>query len=520
MAPRLRGEFTLLAWDRGGRRGLLVPDQIGVRRIVFRRDGRRLWFGSEIRELLAILPSRPGPDPAAVANWLTARPAPEGATLYQGISCLGPGQMLELGLDGCRVVRYWRPRYEGETELRGEELVAEIRRRLEVAVERRMTPGAPVGVMMSGGLDSTSVAALALRAGGGGARAYSATFPDYPAVDESPWVDAFQAATDIPSVRLAARGEGIIAGGVEYLDRWELPLHAWSEAWAQPLLRRAAGDGVEAILSGEGGDELFGSRFALTADLLRGGRPLAAARFARGLPEAGGRAPRRVLAYVLWEYGLKGLPPARLEAGWRRLGLGRGGVPDWAGEAMVRQLRRNREPSWRALEGPRWWALLTDALTAGVHGYGLLDHVRRRAEQSGLEARHPLLDLDLFELMLRVPPAACSEGTLTRPLLRRATAGINPDATRLRPDKSVFDDVVTDALLGPELPALRNLLGEPKELGAFVRTDRVRELVDHPPGPTDPRSGRWGDDVLRLTAVELWLRLQSDRELPTRLQLP
>ena len=46
--------------------------------------------------------------------------------------------------------------------------------------------------------------------------------------------------------------------------------------------------------------------------------------------------------------------------------------------------------------GPRWWAFLTHALTVGVHGFGLFDHVRRRSEQRGIEARHPLFDLDLF----------------------------------------------------------------------------------------------------------------------------
>lgn len=517
LAPRLRGEFSILLWDRRRRRGLLVPDQLGVRRVVYRLVGRRAWFATEVGGLIALLPTRPAPDRDAVVAWLTARPAPGGATLYAGVRSLGPGELLELGPDGGRVRRYWRPTWREPLDLARGELGARVRGALDTAVARRDTPGAPLGVLMSGGLDSTSIAVIARGRAAAGSLAFSATFPDYPSIDESPWIDVMESEAGIEGVRLAARGQGILASGLEYLERWELPLHAWSEAWTQPLLRRAAALGVTAMLSGEGGDELFGSRFLLTADLLRGGRPVAAVRFARGLPEAGGRAPRRVLARVLWGFGLAGVPSARAELAWRRLRLGAGRAPHWATAETARRLRDACTPSWRAPGVPRWWAHLTDALTEGVHGFGLLDHVRRRTEQAGLEARHPLLDLDLFELLLRVPPELCSEGDLTRPLLREAMAGRTPDAVRLRPDKSVFDLLVTDALVGPELPALRTLLGQGSEIRAFARPDAIADLLDRPPPawPGDP--GAWGDDVLRLTAMETWLRFQSDPTLPSRL---
>lgn len=515
--PRqLRGEFSLLLWDTDARRGLLVPDQLGARRVFHRGDGARLWFGSEVRNLLALLPTRPDPDPVALSRWLTARPAPDGATLYAGIGCLGPGELLELGPDGATARRYWRPTYRPPAPVDREELDARVRAALDRAVARRATPGAPLGVLMSGGLDSTSIAALAGEASADGALTFSALFPDHPQVDESPWIEAFTAATGIPNVALDAGGAGILAGGLEYLDAWQLPLHAWSEAWTQPLLREAAALGVGAMLSGEGGDELFGSRLLLTADLLRAGHLPAAVRFARGLPEAGGRAPRRVLLDVLRRFGVDGLPSARSERAWRAL-VPAAAAPAWADPAMRRLLREGSEPSWRELDGPRWWAFLVFALTEGIHAFGIFDHVRRRTEQAGIEARYPLLDLDLFELLLAVPPELCSEGDLTRPLLRRAMRGRTPDAVRLRPDKSVFDDVVDDALRGPELPALHRLLGGATEIRAFARPEAIAAMLAHPPHPHNPAAGQWADDVLRLTAAELWLRSQSDPTLPSRL---
>jgi asparagine synthase (glutamine-hydrolysing) len=517
LAPRLRGEFALLLWDRRERRGILAPDQIGIRRVVFRRRGNRLWFATEIRHLLPLLERRPGPDPVAVSHWLTARQAPRWATLYEGIECPGPGWMLELDRDGGRPHRYWRPQYREPVAVGEAELVERVGAGLRTAVARRVPAADPVGVLMSGGLDSTSVALLAQRASDSGAWAFSSTFPEFPQVDESPWIDAVEAHSGLPAVRLAAEPQGIVASGLEHLATWELPLHAWNEAWTQPLMREAAALGVTAILSGEGGDELFGSRCLLIADLLRSGHLLAAARLARGLPEAGGRAPRRVFAEILWRFGLAGLPSARLESAWRRCAFWEDRAPWWAQPQMERWLRSERQPSWRALDGPRWWAHLADVLTDSAHGFGLFDHMRRSAEQAGLEARQPLFDLDLLELMLAVPPAVCSRGSLTRPLLRAAMSGLSPDSVRLRPDKSVFDELVSAALLGPELPALRQLLGNASEVRAYARPEAIADLLAHPPPHQRGEAAAWEDDVLRLTAIELWLRFQEDPDLPARL---
>ncbi len=414
LAPRLRGEFVALIWDRRRERGLLIPDPLGIGGLFVRGEGQRLWFGSEVRNVLPLLRSRPAPDPVALSHWLAQRSAPGGATLYEGIWRPPLGHLIELRPDGWAAHPYWQLKPEEPLRLPRDELVEELRTALMRAVQRRVTPGAPTGVLMSGGLDSTSVAALAHEVAEDGAVAFSATFPDYPHIDESVWVDEIESATGIPTVRHPARGPGLLASGLEYMLQWSLPLHAWSEAWIQPLLRGAPERGVSVLLDGDGGDEMFGSRYYLIADLMLRGRFLSAARFARGLPEFGGRAPRKVFANLLWHYGVQGVPPASVEALWERLMRRGGAEPWWASKRCARLLRSGGSPSWRDGGSPRWWAFCSYTLTEGPHAFGLLDHVRRRAGQAGLEARHPLYDLDLLDLMLKIPPELCSEGNLTQ----------------------------------------------------------------------------------------------------------
>jgi asparagine synthase (glutamine-hydrolysing) len=516
IAERLKGEFVALLWDREMGRGLLLPDRLGIRRPFVLEDGRRLWFGSEVRDVLGMLPARPEPDPVAIAHWLSRASSPGDTTLYRGISSVPWGHLVELSRDRWQVRRYWRPEYREPEPRPAEELVEEVGAALQRAVNRRITPTDPPGVLMSGGLDSTSVAALADKISGGRAIGFAATFPDYPDIDEKPWIDVMEA-SGLKTVCRPTPGPGIISAGIDFLEQWSLPLHVWGDAWFQPLLNGASQHGVRTMLDGDGGDEVFGSRVYLMADLLRHGRLLGAARMARGLPEFGGRAPKRVFAELLWRYGLLGVPSGSLQVAWERASR-RSRAPWWA-SPYCRSLVREPPPPWQAAGGPRWWSFAAYAVTEAPHAFGLLDHVRRRAEQAGLESSHPLYDSDLCELMLGVPPAECSRGTLSRPLFRQAMKGISPDEVRLRPGKSRFDRVVLDALCGPELPVIRSILSNPQRISPYVNRDEVGKLLelDRDGKPREP-IGIWASNVIRLTALEIWLRSQEDPGYPARLR--
>ena len=160
LPSRMRGDFALVVWDREQGEGLLARDQLGARPLFLYDSGEAVLFANEIRHLLALLPRRPAPDPASVAHWIALSNRPGTQTLYEGVRRLMPGGILLLQRRGVREMRYWTPRFEEPLDLPPAQLAEPLRDGLERAVGRRLTPSGTTGVTMSGGLDSSSVAAL------------------------------------------------------------------------------------------------------------------------------------------------------------------------------------------------------------------------------------------------------------------------------------------------------------------------------------------------------------------------
>jgi asparagine synthase (glutamine-hydrolysing) len=507
---RMRGDFALLVWDEGRGEGLLARDQLGVRSMFLHDGDSGLRFASEVCHLLALLPRRPAPDSVSVAHWLTMGHRPGSATLYAGVRRLGPGAVLLLDHDGAREVTYWKPRFEEPLSATEPQLAAQMRAELDRAVARRTATEGLTGVLMSGGLDSASVAAVAAEQAPGRVRAYSSVFPHHPAVDESVLIEQLRATLSLGGVTAEVRAGGLLASALESTEEWRLPLRSWGDFWALPLLRAAASEGVRVVLGGDGGDELFGARAFLLADRMRSGHPLQAMALARELPGAGDRPARRDLAQMVAEVAVAGALPYRMHRMLRRP-LARRAVPRWLSPEAARELLSSQDPlAWKRMDGPRWWADVAHGLTRGVEEVGVFEHQRRRAAAAGLEARHPLFDLDLVELSLRQPPLATFDRYRSRPVLRAAMAGSLPDAVRLRPQKALFDPVLIDCLTGPDGAAVHRLLDDPAaELRAYVDQ---RDLVQTMFGADAQRREqpfRWMWQLWRLATAECWLRAQG-----------
>jgi asparagine synthase (glutamine-hydrolysing) len=509
LVARMRGDFTLLLWDEERGEGLIARDQLGLRPLFVQRRGDSLLFAGEIRRLLALLPRRPEPDAASVVHWLLAGNQPGRRTLFNGVCRLQPGTLLLLERRGFRERRYWQPRFEGPLELPADDLVARLRSALDRAVARQSSATGPTGVLMSGGLDSSSLAALGAAQAPGRVFAYSATFPEHPAVDEAELIGELRSSLDLPGATAEVRPGGLLASALEHLEAWQMPLLGWGDFWSLPLARAARSDGIETMLDGTGGDELFGPFSYLLADRLRAGHPRQVISLAYGLPGGGPHVPRRQVAAVIGSLGLAGALPYWPHRRLQRMFAARQ-APGWLSRASLRSFAQSDDSlAWKRLEGPRWWARTAHGVAHEIEASGVFENQSRWAASAGFEVRMPLLDLDLVELALRQPPRGTFDQRFSRPLLRAAMAGSLPDAVRLRPAKAWFDSLVVDCLAGADGAAVRSVLGDPQaEIGAYVDLAKMQAaLLDADRQRRDDPLA-WMSQVWRLLTAELWLRAQ------------
>ncbi|MCC6737329.1 MAG: asparagine synthase (glutamine-hydrolyzing) [Bauldia sp.] len=248
--PLLRGMFAFCIYDRAERTAFLARDPLGIKPLYRRHGpGGELAFASEVRTLLATGPARPELDPAALAHYLAFGTLPSGRTLVAGVTPLPPGHFGVWKGGRWTEERFWRPDFApriGDAA----EAVRVARAALGASVGAHLVSDEPVGLLLSGGIDSAAIMALA----GGGVPAVTIGVAD-PALDESAFArrvarhfgadcHAFELSAD----QAAARVPEFVAGMDQpSLDGFNIFCAA----------RAAHERGFKAVLAGSGGDELF-----------------------------------------------------------------------------------------------------------------------------------------------------------------------------------------------------------------------------------------------------------------------
>jgi asparagine synthase (glutamine-hydrolysing) len=505
----ISGPFAVVIWDRSERRGLLAQDQLGGRSLFTFADGARLYFSTEVAVLLRLLARRPDADDLAIAYHLVDHSVPDGRTLYSGVRRLGGGAYLEISERGRSAGRHWAPKYVPPVRAPRAELAAGLQRVLIAAAARAAPPRAGA-VLLSGGLDSSVVAALAAPRSAG-LQAVSAAFPHEPELDETGWAQQVADHTGVALETVPIGRRDPLEAARAYTRAWSLPLPAPGIVIEAPLIAAARAAGAEVVLDGQGGDEALGAAYFVIADRLRRGRALAAWRLARRYPGIGPTPSRAAMRLVLAGVGVRGAIEPGLHERLRRRRSVERYAPAWLRPGPAARFVASEDPwRWKRLDGPRWWAALADTLTRGRERADIADYVRRRARLGGLEGRSPLLDLELVEFVLRLPPETNFDPVTSRPLAREALRGMLPPAVLARRDKSDFTAFYHRLLVaGPALGAIRELL-DPRRagVGAYVDLPRVhRELLDRPPPIGGLGWRMWGVQVWNLTSMEIWLCL-------------
>jgi asparagine synthetase B (glutamine-hydrolysing) len=280
-----------------------------------------------------------------------------------------------------------------------------------------------------------------------------------------------------------------------------------------PLAQAAAEGGVQVLMDGEGGDELFGFSPYVFADLLLHGRLARALALADSLPGMSEASRGRALRRVFAEWAMKGALPYRAHELVRLLRKEHHGLP-WLTTAAARRQRQNVDRwEWKRLDGPRWWASLAFQLTEGRQRLCAHDFLRHKSALAGVQGRHPYFeDLDLLQCMLRIPTEMSLNQRLDRPLLRRAADGRLPDQARLRSEKSSFNSLFHQVLASTDRDALLRLLAHRPRVAEHVDVETVRGYLLDP----SSRPSVWAWVVWRVVAAECWLRSLEEPAFPAR----
>ena len=502
-ACRLRGMFAAALWDSARRRLVLARDRYGIKPLYYRASDTGLEFASELRAL-----PRGEIDPDALEAFLAFNSIPAPLTIFRETRKLPPGHMLAWEDGDIHLQRFARPGPAPEGELREDdeaEVVEELRARLRDSVRAHLIADVPVGVLLSGGIDSSALAALAAEASTEPVRTFSIGFEE-------------RSFDELGDARLVADRYGTQHRELVLRPDAAQLLPALAEAFDEPfadssalptyLVSQLAAQDVKVALSGEGGDELFGGYYTYAADLLAlrfGGLARIARPLVERLPASSGRASfdYKAKRFVRAAH----LPPLERHHGWKEIFS-----PDARAELTGRRTDFDPVDLLRArfaeTEGAELLARLQDVDFGLYLVDDLLVKTDRASMAHSLEARVPYLDPAVTNLAFALPRRHRVRGLRKKVLLRKAVAPLLPERI-VRGKKRGFSIPAAAWLRGELEPFARDTLsGDTLRRQGYFRPEAVERLIDrHVAGQEDLSRQLWG-----LLAFTLWHEHHVDRE--------
>jgi asparagine synthase (glutamine-hydrolysing) len=475
--PRyLHGMFAFAIWDMKTRCLFMARDRMGIKPLYYCLTHRHLRFASTSQALLAAGDIDTAIDPVALHHHLTLHavvPAPR--TLLRGLRKLAPGHSLTIGPDGRRRPRrYWRLTAAERIPARTEwEWVEAVQEALIRAVSRRRTiADVPVGILLSGGLDSSLLVALLARAGGGELFTFSVGFEDHPHEkgSEFEYSDLVAGLYDTRHRRFSIPNGEVLARLPEAVDNMAEPM-VGQDAVAFYLLGERVSREVKVVQSGQGADEVFGGYF-----------------WYPGMQAASGGDIDR----------FRPLYFDRSHEEWLETVTAAYHGPDYTSPRVAEGLRSSGMDDF-----------LNRVLAFDVTTLIVDDPVKRVDNMTmawGLEARVPFLDHELVELAIQIPPDIKLKSG-GKHLLKMIARDLLPDIVIDRP-KGYFPVPALKFIRGEVLDFVRGVLDSAacRDRGLFERR-YVERLLWHPEQNHTPILG---SKLWHLALLEFWLQRNVD----------
>jgi len=499
---RLNGMWAFAIWLPSERRLFFARDRFGVKPLYYRRGPEGFAFASEPKSLLKLFPAHRRADTAALHDLLAdGRLYTRGRSFYEGVEVLAPAHCGEVSPESLRlhIWRYWDypPQPKHAT---AEDSLEEFMALLDDSVRLRMRSDVPVGLTLSGGLDSTAVLAGAMRAVGQPLVCFTSVY-GAGELGEAKWAAIAGAAYGITPREVNAPRQ-------DWLDTlgriaWHMDGPGYSPA-VYPLwfiMREARRAGIPVLLEGQGADELLGGYAQYSAiDLL--------ARLRSALTRASGDSLRDLAAtwrgiiraftlrwIALWM--LREAFPGLTEWNRRRVG---------ALSTLRPELLRYAESRPPVPVAPTWMEPVTARLFAD-HSCeilpGLLHYGDAVSMAHGIESRLPFMDYRLVEFAFLLGDASKLHAGQTKWLVRAYLKRAGQAHIAQRPDKLGYPTPV-ERWLAEDGGALARdvLLGRNARIHEYCDPLRIERLVRH---HASGRPGA-GNHLYRLVSTELWLR--------------
>lgn len=438
-AKYLVGDFAFAVWHEHERRLFCARDPMGIRPFYYREEPGRILFGSDIQPIRWLADSRLGFNKGLLALFLRGMFGSPHETFISGVSQLPAGHSMTVTRGAINFTRHWEPNpFEPITHKTLDEYVDHFLDVFDTAIRARLRGTQPVGISLSGGLDSTSIACsvseLERRTPNHPWRliGLSSVFDEIKSADESEFIRAVESQTGIDTHFMTADelwGWKPVGGS----DHW------WSQPYPIPFMARhdallsaARGHGCTAMLTGEGGDELFYQGFSHMVDLLRNRRFREFRHEYNHLYPASRREVFKATAH--W------VAPTVILKGYDWMKPRKARAP-WLNESRI---RRDQGAAHSVRSRDRKNAsLYADSEYVGIVNIArapFLPYLTEAYRRHGIEARHPFYDRRVVEFLSRIPPELKFQHGRTKYLLRYAMRQRVPESILLRQQKTHFSD--------------------------------------------------------------------------------
>jgi asparagine synthase (glutamine-hydrolysing) len=506
----LRGMFAFAWWDEQSGELLCARDRFGIKPLYYAEVDGVLYVASEAKALMPFLPAI-NTDVEGLGDYLAFQFCLGGKTLFEGVRELLPAHALRVRNGVVSAERYWDVQYERDwdhTDLWFKERMSEL---LAESVDLHLRSDVPVSAYLSGGLDSSTVAALAAASQGAGMAAFTGRF-EGAAYDESPYAKLVAEQSNL-DLELVDIGVDDFVGSIEnIIYHLDYPT-AGPGSFPQFMVSRAAARSRKVILGGQGGDEIFGG---YTRYLI--------AYFEQCIKAAIEGTSGDGSYVVTYESiipsleSLRGYKPL-LQEFWRD------GLFEDIDARYFRLINRSRnlgsEIRPGVLSGYDPFESFVDIFNGGNVDHrsyfdkmthfdfktllpALLQIEDRVSMAHGLESRVPLLDHRIVELAATVPADIKFRNGEMKHLFREVATGTIPDEVVRRKDKMGFPVPLTDWIAGPAREFVTDVFSSPEALSRELFDNR--QVLDQMSA-----EGQFGRQTWGMLSLELWQRQYHDR---------